>query len=535
MKKLIYYIAAIMSIVFISCNEEIETSSYKQGEAVVSSFAPASGTVGTEIAITGENLQQISKAYIDDLEVNIKTRVNDKHITIEANENGRTGVIKLKTSDGDSVVSNEVFTYNYPTPTLTALPTTFEAGASVLLTGTNLDAVQEIWFVLVETKSTADRVKVEEFTKLQTELLFKVPNIKKGTVKVELSYFNGTESVQTESEDVVLENDGVIVDTDMSGIYKMGAEVVLEGSGFATVSKVLLGGVEQNLVEATPTQITFRLADNSKFVDGDNTAVLSFVSGETDPIVIKEDFKFNINSFYKRTNCSLTGRDKGDVFFSFRNGRSYAKTQTEALDPVAFGFNPKFKVCSAPNVLLPAITDEQYYSVEPYLYMYVLGSTAAIAGPTSTTNRMGQLVTGYVYGTPTVVMFTLNPENANEKVFIDKINGGTFTSADFDIEALKAIEVQGRSTSGTLSPRNDEDILGYAPAAPSSTKVAYSADPETVVLVMHMKPNRSDWSFSMDNVVKFGFMNITNLTYVEGAAYEAGITFDIYWQRTPIK
>ncbi len=512
----------MLATFMVSCNEELEYDVTVQGVPAITSFSPSSGVVGTQIVIEGENLQNVTTAYINDIEVEVSSRITGSYITITATSDGRSGIIKVVSAEGDASTSSS-FTYTYPTPTLEVMPSTFVAGEQVFIEGSNLNAIQEIWI----TSEDGTVTTVDTFTAIEAELEFKVPNVSAGEADLEFSYFNGSTSASFVAGSVIIVNDGVFITSDLDGTYAMGDQITIEGSGLAVIEKVFIGDIEQSIVgTTTATQLVFQIVDDPIFVDGLNVADLTFATSDGSVQYTKEDFNITMPVYYSWSSCTITSRSGDSNFFNFENGRAYSISQIETLDPVTAALS--YQAHTASNVLSDAVSDADYYSINPYIYMNSLGSAAYLYGPASNSVRMGGLgspIASSAYGTPSVILFALLETIEAENTIIQKVKNGTFTEDDFDPSVFSSFDIGSRNSNGELSG------LLYAPGSPGST-TAYNEDPGTVVLVMYMKPNRTDWVFSMDNVVKFGLMDMTNLTYVAGSAYEASAGFNAFWQRT---
>ena len=211
-------------------------------------------------------------------------------------------------------------------------------------------------------------------------------------------------------------------------------------------------------------------------------------------------------------------------------------------------------VCSAKNQLAASVTAAQYYAVKPYIFFAYLGSGCYFYGPANNNNRISNFknsnpdLSASIYGTPIILYRTLCEMNPAEKVIIDKIKGGTFSSSDFTPALLDDIDLTktgAASEDGWSNIPNGEfgafkatSATNHRPWAPTLTNATETVDinPGTVVLVMYFKPNWETFKADTENICKFGFIHITKL--VQDKTVESGrqnnATFDVYWQRTPV-
>ena len=547
MKKILFYLSLTLCSIFLSCQEELEIFEYVQKAPSVSSFSPKSGVVGSEIVVVGANLQTIRKAFINDLEVAVKSRISASQIIVEATANGSTGKIRLESAEGETI-SEELFTYEYPQPVVEKVPDSFAIGDEVVIFGTNMNAVLSVY--LADTEA----VIIGKTTK---ELIFKIPDVEGATVELILGYFNGEENVNIVAEVVEIAKKTPKVTLFPDGDFTVGTDITVEGESLHLVEEVLLGGFKQIVVNQPEDgkSLKFKIIDNLEFVDGQNVKELIFTSFEgSETLVVKSDFAFIVPSFYKWTNGNINAIStvKLNHFFCLETGATYSINDFETqVDPVTMKYAGK--VCDGKNSLSEGVTESEYYGVKPYIYAYYLGSGTYMYGPANNSNRIsgfvktdGSKVFASGYGTPIVLFRTLDKGNPVEKAVIDKIQSNTFTNSDFTPELLAEIGLDGAGSDGWSNLPNGEfpayknpvsDLFSrpWAPAL-AGPKDKCDLDPNTVVMVIHMKASWGDLSVVKENVYKFGFLDMTRLQ--QDPAVEKGrqnsATFDVYWQRTPM-
>ena len=88
------------------------------------SFSPESGSIGSEIVVTGEYLDDVVSATIGGEKVTILQKVSNERLSLKVTGNAKSGKIVLSNSVGEGV-SEGNFTIEYPAPTIssTGMPT----------------------------------------------------------------------------------------------------------------------------------------------------------------------------------------------------------------------------------------------------------------------------------------------------------------------------------------------------------------------------------------------------------------------------
>lgn len=175
--------ALAMGSLSFSCSEVTKIEAERPEPPIIIGFSPAEGRVGTEIKIWGDNLGNVTQAYIGGGQAGIKYRITQDTAVIYPIESSVTGVIKLKNAYGE-VESVEQFTRLYPQPELTDVPTTAKAGDEIMITGKNLDVVISVNFGTEEGIMTY---------KSESEIIVQVPTtIADNSGKISFSYNNGS-------------------------------------------------------------------------------------------------------------------------------------------------------------------------------------------------------------------------------------------------------------------------------------------------------------------------------------------------------
>lgn len=551
MKKIFAYLCMLTGTTLLaaSCNEELRIDSYSQPDPVINSFSPSSGPVGTLITVKGEGLGSIRSAKINGGEVAVKHMISGNEIVLQTTSAGSTGVITLENADC-AVQSTEKFTYTYPTPSITTYPPTYTVGELAVFFGSGLDAIQSVKFNTTETPITE---------KSPTELIVKIPDLRESTADITFAYYDGSSEVtfQKNGVHIVRLIPQVTSLSPATGIVT-GSEVTAEGMFLHLVEKVTIGDVEARITGQPENgqSLTFRMADDPSFTDGNNTRKLRFFSlNGTEILDVDDNFTFFVPSFYtwKNANLNAHSTSKLNHFFCLDTGDTYAAADfATSVDPLTMSLSGA--VCSAKNQLAASVTAAQYYAVKPYIFFAYLGSGCYFYGPANNNNRISNFknsspdLSASIYGTPIILYRTLCEMNPAEKAIIDKIKGGTFSSSDFtpalldDIDLTKtgAASEDGWSNipNGKFGAFKAASATNHRPWAPTLTSATETVDinPGTVVLVMYFKPNWETFKADPENICKFGFIHITKL--VQDKTVESGrqnnATFDVYWQRTPV-
>lgn len=530
----------------VSCNEKLNISEYHAPSPSISGFSPSEGPVGTQITIEGDGLGNITSAMINGQDVEIKYCISNKTIILKTTANASSGKITLEGPEG-TAESAETFTFTYPVPEVNEdIPEFYYASTISVITGENLNAISRITFGDAE---------AEIMSSSRKELVFMVPDLAT-VVDVGFWYYNGSGYVSAKAaSDVSIrrqlpevaslsKEDGIVT----------GDEITVTGQFLNFVETITLGGIQMPVtsVNSAGTELKFKVNDDKSFPDGDNSGDLVFISyGGSEVHTIRENFSFFVPKFYTWKGVTLNSNNSVEELnhiLCLETGEIYSVSQFATdVDPVAAA-NPGGS-CSAKNTVSPSVTEEDYYSVKPYTFFMYLGSGCYFYGPANNNNRL----TGYSgFATPIIKFRTLCEDIPEEKAIIDDIKAGTFTSDDFTPELLSRIDLEqtGASTvdgwsnvpNGEFGAFKAEDKKGstnHRPWAPILTdaKETINADPGTVALILYFKPSwDGDPKATVENIRKFGFMNITNL--FQDATIEKGrhnsATFDVYWQRTPM-
>lgn len=528
---------------------------------VIESFSPASGPVGTEIIITGQSLSGVTNAYIGDQEMVIREKVSDSRLSIVAGANGRDGKIVLENSVGKGE-SEASFTYSYAVPSLkpALLQESVVMGDRLLLSGSNLTAVEAVLF-------TADGYEVshegEIYEQSASEIVARVPYVESNNVRITLRYFDGEASVTTSLDEAPsIEVVRLVPDFDEPIVLErtaVGKSITLTGENLDKVDRILVGGFEA-VVSKQPASLTFTVPAGD-FPDGDTTtSVIAEYFDGNEEIVLSDAFVVYVPfvKFWENMRTWAQARDVESLssFFSPETGRVYANSDwSTVVDPISYQYLAK--TCSAANTPNKAvITEEQYYSVNPYFFFS--GVNAGQLQVNSPANSSSQLRNFYInasnpegtttdsnrimgskadcYGTPVLTFRYLDPLNATEKALIDQVKNQTLEKIDeetfpIDVEAKTVGGITITSAKGTLNT----DV--WAKDKWTAGTDAENVDVDAVLMVFYYGYDGFASDNPAANVRRIGFLHIrtVNFRVVKSSSNVppsgSDVTFNCYWQK----
>uniref|UniRef100_UPI003564CC3A IPT/TIG domain-containing protein n=1 Tax=Bacteroides finegoldii TaxID=338188 RepID=UPI003564CC3A len=515
----------------------------------VLSFSPESGSIGSEVIITGEYLDDVVSATIGGGKVTILQKVSNQRLSLKVTDQARSGKIVLTNSIGEGVSEAE-FTLEYPAPVVsqTGVPSEVEMGNNLLLSGSHMNVVSAVLFTAAEGGTAGNEAEI--VSQNENEIVVKVPYVESDRAVVTFKYFNGTENVETSSSSapqLTVKRYEPKVTTNVFEPANVGDVVVLEGTYLNKIDKVLLGDIECTIPLQTETVLNFVVPSSENYEDGNNTKALkiSYFDGRevrtlTDAFVVKVPFVY----FWENNKVYGQGRIEGQLssFFSPETGLVYANSDwSTVVDPVSMKY--KAATCSANNK--PAVSESEYNSVNPYFFFS--GASAGqlqINSPAnsktqlrnfySTTNSSSQVTGGKIdcYGTPALTFLWLDPSKSGYKTLIDEVKNGTLSKIDettFPID-VEAKTCRGFSIAGAKASPNT-DVW-----APDIFKVGEEkiANVDAVLLVFYYNVKGSVDNVA-DNIKRIGVLHIKTVDFKlynnTNAPSSSSIEFDMYWQK----
>lgn len=512
------------------------------------SFSPESGSIGSEIIVTGECLDDVVGATIGGGEVLILQKVSNQRLSLKVTGKAKSGKITLINSVGEGM-SEADFTLEYPAPAIspTGLPSEVEMGNKLLLSGSHLNVVSAVLFTA---EGGTEGNKAEIISQEENEIVVKVPYVESDKARVTFHYFNGTEEVETASSaapQFTVKRYQPEVTTSVFEPVNMGDRVVLEGTWLNKIDKVLLDDIECMITLQTENEVIFSVPASDRFKNGDNTVALKisyFDNRET--LTLKDEFIVRVAFVYfweDKTIYAQAGEASG--FFSPETGRIYFNdVWSTEVDPVAAAGK---NTCATANI--PVVSESEYNSVNPYFFISGSSSKFNLA-INSPANSNGQLknfkttgkasITGgsSYYGTPALSFAYLDPvANPDCAELVRQVKAGTIQKID---EATFPLDIEKKTCAG-IKPS-----VSAAPTTDSWAKDIFEAGVEkqvemdAVFLVFYYNvkgyDNKAADKNPVEDVKRIGILYIKSADFMmkAGTAKDpsaSSITFDMYWQK----
>lgn len=538
---------ACMMILWTSC-DSISMKEVLVSAPQVLSFSPESGSVGSEIVVTGEYLDDVVNATIGGEKVTILQKVSNERLSLKVTGNAKSGKIVLSNSIGDGVSETD-FTIEYPAPVIseTGMPAEVEMGNKLLLSGTHMNVISAVLFT-AEGHTTGNVADI--LSQSENEILVKIPYVESDKAAITFKYFNGTSEVETPVESapqVIVARYEPNVTTSTFEAAKVGDIVVLNGTYLNKIDKILLGDLECNITLQTEGELKFAVPSSETYVDGDNTMALkiSYFDGRevhtlTDAFVVKVPFVY----FWENKKVYAQGRDVEELssFFSPATGLVYANAVwRETVDPISYQYQAA--TCSANNK--PAVSESEYNSVNPYFFFS--GVNAGQMQINSPAGSAGQLKNFYMinnsadanrvtgangncYGTPVLTFLYLDPSKSGYKALIDEVKNGTLDNIN---ETTFPIDVEAKTCRGfsisSMKTSINTDV--WAPDFKIGEEQKMNVD--AVMLILYYNVNGSTSNVA-DNVKRIGLLHIKTVDfkmYSGVAPSSSSVEFDMYWQK----
>lgn len=542
-------VSLVACVIFWTSCDSISMKDVVVSAPQVLSFSPESGSVGSEIVVTGDYLDDVVSATIGGEKVTILQKVSNERLSLKVTGNAKSGKIVLSNSIGEGVSETD-FTIDYPAPAISAsgMPTEVEMGNKLLISGSHMNVVSAVLFT-AEGHTNGNEASI--LSQSEDEILVKIPYVESDKAAITFRYFNGTSQVETPAESapqLTVARYEPTVTTSSFEPAKIGDVIVLNGTYLNKIDKVILGAIECNIALQTENELKFAVPSSENYVDGDNTMALkiSYFDGRevrtlTDAFVVKVPFVY----FWENKTIYAQARAEGQFssFFSPETGVVYANADwREKVDPIA-GPN----ICSTANV--PNVSASDYNSVLPYFFISGSSSKYNLA-INSPANSNGQLknfftstdskssVTGGAswYGTPSFTFMYLDPAKYEE--LVNDVKAGNIDRID---EVTFPIDVEAKICRGiTVSPSAAPATEVWAKGIFEQGVEKENVDIDAVLLVFYYNekgfdPKAADRN-GVANVKRIGILHVKKATFKmkEGTTQDpsaSSITFDMYWQK----
>ena len=514
------------------------------------SFSPESGSIGSEIVVTGEYLDDVVSATIGGGKAVILQKVSNRRLSLKVTNQARSGKIVLVNSIGEGVSEGD-FILEYPAPVVSqaGMPSEVEMGNNLLLSGSSMNVVSAVLFTA---EGGTEGNEAEIISQSENEIVVKVPYVESDKAIVTFKYFNGTKEVETSSSSApkfTVKRYQPEVTTTVFEPINVGDMVVLEGAYLNKIDKVLLGDIECTITLQTETELKFVVPTSDSFKNGDNIVPLkiSYFDGRevhtlTDAFVVKVPFVY----FWENKKVYAQGRDVEELssFFSPETGLVYANADWRTkVDPISYQY--KATTCSANNK--PAVSESEYNSVNPYFFFSgVNAGTLQINSPAGSNGQLKNFyminnsadenrvpgINGNCYGTPVLTFLYLDPTKSGYKALVDEVKNGTLDNID---ETTFPIDVEAKTCRG-FSISSMKTSINTDVWAPGIFEVGkeQKVDVGAVLLILYYNVNGSTSNVA-DNVKRIGLLHIKTIDFKmynnTNAPSSSSIEFDMYWQK----
>ena len=146
MKKMKYIFTFLLAACFLVSCDDLSMNETIDSAPIIENFAPAQGSVGSKIVVTGKALNGVTTALLGEKECEIVERLSNTSLTIEIPNEARTGKITLVNAEGEGVSESE-FAVEYPAPMATAfsVQTDVEMGNKMLISGKNMNVITAVY------------------------------------------------------------------------------------------------------------------------------------------------------------------------------------------------------------------------------------------------------------------------------------------------------------------------------------------------------------------------------------------------------
>lgn len=570
MKKYISIIFAAAALLMTSACETLSVDEDVTSAPVIASFSPKQAPAGAEVVVTGEYLNNVTEAYIGDVKVDIIEKVSNARLSIKVAQGVTSGKIALVNPTGRGE-SSEDFTCTFAVPQITAslLQASAELGEQILITGEHLNSAASVIF---RSQGKDVRHEAEIISQSDNELVVEVPYVEDNTAVITMEYYDETGLVETPTAGAptmqVIKYTPTFNESSFDQTA-VGSVVTLTGEHLDNVNRVtfrrIAAGEETEIFDAIFTATADRLTVTvpaADFPDGESEAEMVIYWFDSNESRAFDGMSVYVPLVYYWQNivteCQSQNEDgMYQSFFSPQNGRVYAneKWATE-LDPVAMEWQGQ--QFSAANVFKAGtVTEEEYYSVVPYLFFSVSGGqnlllnspansngqlkNFAVSAPVSSQNRVPGTNSSSASGTPILAFRCLDPDNATEKALIDKVVAGEIENIDettfpIDETAMTIAGISFSGASGGIKTDKDESKSWPGIVSPATTEGTHTLElgaDGPVFLMAYYDFNGYNSENRTQNIRRIGLLHITKVDWIISNNDYRGtqVTYNCYWQK----
>ncbi len=372
-------------------------------DALVSGFEPKSGTVGTEVTVSGRNLSQVTRVTVGGVEAAL-SEVSDAAITlavpvISASEASTTQDIIAVWSGGTiNVSSDEQFTLLIPVFDSWSQSGEARLGDELTLPGVNLDLVQGIFWgedelLVTEQSSSAITVKIPsglDNNGVQTKSLTAAYGSPAQKVTVASAFVVDTTPVGPSAPVLTSVSPS---DTGYDKLY-LGREVTVKGENFASIEGFELDGTAVSLsAVATDVEARFVVPESIRGTAARDVALTAIWNGGNKadfgtvtvyPFHFTKGLRIGIGSNSKNTYPEY---NSSNAFILLDEGRVVSVAEWKSLPADRFALSGSNTVTTAANKVTGS--QEDYYGVAPYLFAISNSSNKlSLCSPSNTANQL---------------------------------------------------------------------------------------------------------------------------------------------------
>ena len=505
-------------------------------DALASGFSPKSGTVGTEVTISGRNLSQVSAVTVGGQNAPITDQTDDAvKVTVPAVPSAtaaKTGLdIVASWSLGTINVTSAEDKFELNIPVFGTYTQTGNAilGDEIALTGENLDLASEfkwgdISLLVVDQTATAVTLKIPTGIEVmspavQTKDVTAVYGTPAQTVTIVRSFALDTSPIGPAAPVFAsIEN----ADAAYGTSFYLGKELVVKGSNFATVEGFKVDGITVPVsAESTDVEARFVVPSTISGTAAKEVTLVALWNGGNEldcgtitvcPFFYTKGLRIRIGSNSKN---SYPAENREESFLLLDEARVVSVQDWNDIPVDPFAKSGSNTVTSTANKVTGSEAD--YYSVQPYTFAISNSSNKlSFCDPANTAN---QLKTHYLNGT------TALP--------------ATFGTPVMFFAVVTDETLKGAAASGAL-----QDIVTGAPKASAGAPACGAAESASVwVKGSVLAVQYVDYSFAstgtkpgegLQGVRKAGYIHIADITCVDAngaavASREGYIEVDLYW------
>ena len=402
-------------------------------DALVNSYSPKSGTVGTEVTISGRNLTQITKVTFGGVDGDIQTCLDESVKVlvpmIPGSEATRSVDIVASWSGGDIDVTSDEDQFSFLQPVFTSFTQTDDVhlGDEIILPGENLDLVDGVkWgdvdLLISEQSATSLTIKVPTGIDLMNPAVqakelaasFGTPAQKvviAAALRIDTTPVGPAAPVFTSAAPA---------DEGYTAFY-LGREVVVRGENFASIEKFKVDGIEAPLsAAATDIEARFIMPKTITGTAAKEVDLIAVWNGGNE----LDCGKITVNPFYYSKGLKLgkacgsalyTDFDASNAFLLLDEGVVVSTSEwlNRPVDPACTSEGNSLVISSSK---IAEYKESEYYACAPYIFMSITSNTQLqFNNPANSNSQLkNHRVDGKAlpsqFGTPVIFMGTITED-----------------------------------------------------------------------------------------------------------------------------